>query len=249
MVQDYESDDLLQQYLLFHYGKAKDRMPYGFGPEFGAPFPARVVREFVEAPPHAAAARALDLGCAVGRSSFELARHFGEVVGIDYSAAFIRAAHTMREAGEMRIRVKEEGRRYRDVCVSVHSDILRSRVHFEVGDAMALRDGLSDFDVVLMLNVIDRLHTPLLGLERLAGLVKPGGQLVLSSPYTWMAEFTPVERWLGHETGGGSSFDALQSRLEADFALKRRVDFPMVIREHSRKYQYCVPEVSVWRRR
>jgi hypothetical protein len=32
-----------------------------------------------------ASGRALDLGCAVGRSSFELARSFGEVVGVDLS--------------------------------------------------------------------------------------------------------------------------------------------------------------------
>jgi len=33
--------------------------------------------------------RALDLGCAVGRSSFELAREYQEVVGIDISQTFI----------------------------------------------------------------------------------------------------------------------------------------------------------------
>jgi 2-polyprenyl-3-methyl-5-hydroxy-6-metoxy-1,4-benzoquinol methylase len=31
----------------------------------------------------------MDLGCAVGRTSFELTRIFDRVVGIDYSARFI----------------------------------------------------------------------------------------------------------------------------------------------------------------
>jgi 2-polyprenyl-3-methyl-5-hydroxy-6-metoxy-1,4-benzoquinol methylase len=35
--------------------------------------------------------RALDIGCAVGRSSFELARNFKEVVGIDFSHRFVLA--------------------------------------------------------------------------------------------------------------------------------------------------------------
>lgn len=33
--------------------------------------------------------RALDLGCAVGRSTFEMAREFKEVIGIDISQTFI----------------------------------------------------------------------------------------------------------------------------------------------------------------
>ena len=36
-----------------------------------------------------AAGKALDLGCATGRASFELARHFEQVTGIDFSARFI----------------------------------------------------------------------------------------------------------------------------------------------------------------
>ena len=52
--------------------------------------------------------RALDLGCAVGRSTFELAR-FCEVIGIDYSARFIEAANVLRAAGEIEYRRADEG--------------------------------------------------------------------------------------------------------------------------------------------
>jgi hypothetical protein len=40
--------------------------------------------------------RALDIGCAVGRSSFELARGVKEVVGIDFSASFVRACNDLK---------------------------------------------------------------------------------------------------------------------------------------------------------
>ena len=43
--------------------------------------------------------RALDVGCAVGRSSFELARSFDEVVGIDFSSAFVARCNEMKYAG------------------------------------------------------------------------------------------------------------------------------------------------------
>ena len=45
--------------------------------------------------------RALDIGCAVGGSAFELSRYFSEVVGFDFSAAFIKAANEMKEVGNM----------------------------------------------------------------------------------------------------------------------------------------------------
>ena len=35
-------------------------------------------------------------GCAVGRASFELARDYDEVIGVDLSRAFIDAAETLR---------------------------------------------------------------------------------------------------------------------------------------------------------
>jgi hypothetical protein len=38
----------------------------------------------------------VDIGCAVGRSSFELSRGFKEVVGIDFSASFIHACNFLK---------------------------------------------------------------------------------------------------------------------------------------------------------
>ncbi|PNH12258.1 hypothetical protein TSOC_000840 [Tetrabaena socialis] len=49
----------------------------------------------------AAGPRALDLGCAVGRSSFEMARVFREVVGVDISKTFIEVAAKIRDNGRM----------------------------------------------------------------------------------------------------------------------------------------------------
>ena len=95
----YESDELLQQYLVFHYASAEEQFPYGFGGADALDFPKRCALEgpdYGRLPPDASA---LDLGCAVGRSSFELARHCARVVGVDYSQAFIDAANRMQAAG------------------------------------------------------------------------------------------------------------------------------------------------------
>ena len=41
--------------------------------------------------------RVLDVGCAVGRSSFEAARYAGDVLGIDFSHSFVAAANQLKQ--------------------------------------------------------------------------------------------------------------------------------------------------------
>ena len=52
---------------------------------------------------------ALDVGCAVGRSTFELCRLFDEVVGIDYSQSFVDACNLLKDEGKMAYYITTEG--------------------------------------------------------------------------------------------------------------------------------------------
>jgi putative 4-mercaptohistidine N1-methyltranferase len=199
-----------------------------------------------------AQARALDLGCAVGRSSFELARHCPEVVGIDFSPQFITFANRLRRRGWLRFKSFEEGELTQARRAVVPPEIDRLRVKFEVGDATRLRKDLGEFDAVLMANLIDRLGAPLQCLKRLPGLIRSGGQLIVASPYTWLASYTPRKNWLGGRARGGRparTFDALRQILSPDFKLVRRLDMPFLLREHARKYQLGISEASAWVRR
>jgi len=45
--------------------------------------------------------KALDIGCAVGRTSFELTRWFDFVLGFDYSARFIQVASELQRRDSM----------------------------------------------------------------------------------------------------------------------------------------------------
>ena len=232
----YESDKLLSEYLLFHYGSADEILPYDSGPRDALEYPARCVSECVTA-----RGRALDLGCAVGRSAFELARSCEPVIGIDFSHRFIDAA-TALKSGELPFLRADEGDRTTPLIARVPAGIDRARVAFEVGDAMDLRADLGAFDVVLMANLIDRLREPLRCLERLPALVKSGGQLVITSPYTWLEDFTPRANWLC------PALDGLRDALAPDFDLTATRDLPFLIREHARKFQWSVAQASVWRR-
>ena len=79
------------------------------GPREAVGFAARCVSDCIELGAVRPEARALDLGCAVGRSSFELARYCTEVIGIDASQSFIRAALEIRRHGHIHFDRIEEG--------------------------------------------------------------------------------------------------------------------------------------------
>lgn len=243
MSNSYESSQLLGEYLLFHYGSKEDLMPWTNGPAHGIDFALRTVSELIDPTTLGMGTHALDLGCAVGRSTFELASHCSKVKGIDFSSSFIEAANQLVEKGVLSYRFQEEGDLFKKAVALVPSN-QRSKVGFEVGDACSLPPSLGYFDVVHAANLLCRLPDPNLLLNRLPDLVKPGGQLLLATPFTWLEEFTARENWLG----SGDSEEELSRILSPDFELEKKRELPFVIREHRRKFQYSVSLGMRWRR-
>ncbi len=240
----YESSELLEQYLLFHYGEEARQMPWDFGPREALDFPVRCVREGVGLP---ATGRALDIGCAVGRASFELGCIFNEVIGIDYSAAFVEAAQVIGKHDELPYRYRETGTIVRKAIAKKPAGVT-GKVSFEQGDAQALRTDLGQFDCVLAANLLCRLARPQDFLDQLPSLVKPGSQLIITTPNTWLESFTAREFWIGATPETGEPLEALQDRLGASFKLVHSWDLPFLIREHSRKFQWSVAQGSRWLR-
>jgi putative 4-mercaptohistidine N1-methyltranferase len=248
----YETDKVLSEYLLFHYGTAEETLPWTFGPHDALGYAERVVSECLDLAELPENSRALDLGCAVGRSTFELARHCAEVIGIDYSELFVETAAALQRAETVEYLRVDEGALTSLLRARVPPEIDMARVRFERGDATNLRADIGTFDVVLMANLVDRLMNPQGCLERLPELVRPGGQLVVSSPYTWLEEFTARERWLGGFEEHGHRVltrDGLHEALKDSFQLTDTRDLPFLIREHARKYQWSVAEATIWRRK
>lgn len=235
----YESERILAEYLLFHFGDAGQVLPWPDGPRAALGFPARIVQPFSSGP----AARALDLGCAVGRSAFEMSRNCGEVVAIDYSQAFIAAATDMQAKGRLTISRLEEGSVEDRVTVELPDGCVPGRIRFEHGDAMNLREDLGAFDRVLAANLLCRLTDPRRLLQRLPSLVQPGGELILTTPCTWLEEFTPRPNW-----PDGSTFAWLEGELAPHFELLESHDEPFLIRETARKFQWTVALLTKWRR-
>ncbi len=242
MANSYESAKLLGEYLLFHYGNDHDLMPWQDGPLNGLGFTRRTVTELMDSSELNQMEEALDLGCAVGSSSFVLANFFDRVIGLDFSESFIKAANKIKRQGFLKYKYLEEGDTFGQGTVRCpeHSD----KVSFVVGDACDLPNEWRGFDLVHAANLICRLPDPHVLFCRLPDLVKVGGQLLLATPFTWLEEFTPKDKWLGN----GNSAQALEEALSPYFKLEKSVDLPFVIREHRRKFQFSVSFGTRWRR-
>lgn len=240
----YESNRLLAEYLLFHYGAAEEILPpnraWPSGMREALNFPSRTASHFAAT----TVARGLDLGCAVGRSAFEMSASCDQVVAMDFSLAFIRAADALRKGESIRYDRLEEAALSTPLEAKLPPHFDGSKLRFFQGDAMDLPADLGSFDRVHAANLLCRLTRPHLLLGRLPQLVKPGGELVLATPCTWLEEFTPRENWPEKST-----LDWLRHSLAPDFDLMRQFDEPFLIRETARKFQWTTSLVTVWQRK
>lgn len=128
----YESPESLAEYLEFDFGEQEY-----FGIRNFPAHCADLVK--AEATKRGLSGRALDIGCALGRSTVELVSNFSEVVGVDHSKNFIEHAEKI---------AKEK---YSNVA---------DKIKYVVGDACTLDESLGKFDVIFSGNVLDKLEDP-----------------------------------------------------------------------------------------
>ena len=237
----YETLRYLEEYLLFHYGEPRRVCPFPFiGPEL-LRFHERLRRECLMPIRAPGPTCALDIGCGVGRFTFELGRVADRAVGLDSSRRFVDAARRMARDQALTVRVRESGGQFVSRKLVLPRALRSSVVEFDRADALDL-SALPEaaFQVVAAINLLCRLGSPGRFLEQTRRLVAPGGQLLIASPFSWLEQYTPRDRWL---TGR-----QVRRLLRPHFRLRRRRDLPLVIREHRRKYQLIVSEVLVFQR-
>jgi len=240
----YETDLELAQIAENHFGEAYFSVPN---------FPQAVAELAIQAMDGRNLGQALDLGCGAGRASFELARHFGHVTGIDFSARIISLGQRLLESGVLRYTLAEQGE-----LLSYHErkladfglDSLSGQIEFWQGDACNLKPRFTGYDLILAANLIDRLYSPARFLETVHERLNPGGLLVLSSANDWRPELTQKSQWLGGYKRDGESFttlDGLQALLEKHFRLlKGPLEIPFVQRETRQAFRHTLLETTIW---
>lgn len=164
----------------------------------------------------AAASKILDLGCGGGRTAFEAAAAApsGLVLGVDGNLSLLRLARRAAMQGEVdydrrRIGLVYDRRQFGAVLPG------RDRVDFWACDATALPFAAGNADLVLALNVLDCVPDPVGFLHHAAAMLRPGGALLMATPFDWAARATPPLHWIGGHSQRGPGAGAAEPLLHS----------------------------------
>jgi SAM-dependent methyltransferase/uncharacterized protein YbaR (Trm112 family) len=156
----------------------------------------------------------IDLGCAVGRGTFELACRSADLaVGADLSFGMLRVAERVRRTGRAVFPLRRVGVVYDRCDLPVSLDQAMRSVSFWCCDIAALPFGDAAFAGALSLNVLDCVPSPLGHLLETGRVLRPGASAVMSSPYDWAANATPLAQWLGGHSQRGPAHGSSPAEL------------------------------------
>ncbi len=185
---------------------------------------------------------AIDLGCSVGRNSFELAAATGGlVVGLDLNLSMLRLAGQVLRSGRVSYPRRRVGVAFdrRDHAVPVPQ---AEQVDFWACDAAALpfRDG--GLQTITSFNLIDCLPDPFAHLQSLGRVLAPEGLTLLATPYDWAPSATTIQGWIGgHSQRGedrGDPVERMRRLLQPEVTgLRLQAERPRVpweVRSYSR---------------
>jgi SAM-dependent methyltransferase len=187
---------------------------------------------------------ALDVGCNVGGMVYRLAPHCAFVYGVDLSFAATLIARRLllhQPVAQKSYRLPREGRQSEERGLALRRP---GNVEMVVASGTHLPFPPGMFDLVSCLSVIDNVPDPAALIGSISDSLKPGGIFLFSSPYSWIVEFTNVNKWLGEETGQPPAM-ALRTLLTEQFEILWDQDaVPWILRDDQRCYEvwlnHCV---------
>ena len=156
---------------------------------------------------------AIDLGCAVGRTTFELAMQTGgQALGIDANFAMLQMAQRLLRFGEVTYERRRTGLVYdrRKFAVRLPG---AHNADFWACDALALPFDTAAFGTALALNLLDCVASPVDLLREIQRLLRPGGRGIIATPFDWSPAATAVEAWIGGHSQRGRDGGDGPSRL------------------------------------
>jgi len=207
--------------------------------------------------------RFAQLGCGVGRTCFELAEDFEEVIGFDQTARRIKHAVRLQNGESARYVTPQDGEiqdfhslNLEKLGLDSANALNPNRVKFFQADACNIdvyKHGT--FDVVLAANVLEKLYAPGQFLQELHSFVAPGGLAIISTTSDWDVEVTPRENWIGGNkcpTSGENvhTTDSVDEILSTYFErVGDEICCPSVSTQSAQTYVVANSKFSLWRRK
>jgi len=214
--------------------------------------------------------RCCDIGCAAGRTSFELAKQFQFVHGLDQSARYIRIGSLLQSKQTLSYTLNSEGdlESYHEVDLKQiyddkEIDELSSKIEFMQADVCNWDRKYRDYDCIVACNLLEELLYPQSFLSVVHERIRPGGLLILSSSYHYDEKITDKQHWLGGIKQAGesiTSIDTIESILSKHFRLfnsnngnnnnqqQQSINLPCINRINDRMFEYRLSHVTIWQR-
>ena len=149
----------------------------------------------------------VELGAAAGGVTRALSERFdAPVLGLDLSAPLARFAARALRGGRLRYPLRMAGTAYAEREIVVPPPV-RGNARFWIADALVppLAGGCAG--LVVALNLLDCVSDPAVLLRGAAALLRPGGHLLLCTPFDWSTAATPVEAWVGARSADATAPD------------------------------------------
>ena len=163
---------------------------------------------------------ALDIGCAVGRLSFEMSTTHRRVIGIDTSFSFIEKARNLLEQRRLCFDLIVEGLITEERACALSPAWNHERIDFIVADALALPFADHLFSTVSSINILEKVPDPLQHLREVNRVLAPeDGLLAFSDPFSWDASVTNPSLWIGGRPDGpfsGRGYDCMRRIFSGD---------------------------------
>jgi len=189
-------------------------------------FPTTVVSRLHAVVPSLLHGRLLDVGCGVGRSSFEFARSCDEVVAIERSAYAVLGAQRLKESGMLRYQLPWE-EKVRNISLNTFGlNFASKKVNFWKADLSTLRESFGNFDLISLFDPDIRVLQ-----SRLKERLKQKGAVVVTSAYTPQSALSP---------------ERLGSIFSETFRCIYRGEIEMTQQTASRNYNYARMEMTIW---
>src|ERR1700690_1024253 len=193
----------------------------------------------------------VELGAAAGGVTRALADRFDTpVLGVDLSAPLARFAARALRGGTLRYPLRLAGTAYEDRQITIPPP-LRDNARFWLADAMVppLEPGCAG--LVVALNLLDVVSDPAALLRSAAALLRPGGHLLLCTPFDWSIAATPAGAWLGARSVEAAAPDVGRWAEEVSGleVVGRDPEHRWEVRVHARATMHYQAEILVLRRR
>ena len=160
----YETDEAIAKYCDIHYGKIDS-------------FAKKSVEKILPYLNDIQKNSVLDLGCLVGRTSFELAKIFDNVMAIDITANLINIGVKLKNYDSLKYRVDETEKSISLKDLGLEN--VKDKVSFMQGDACNLKGIYSGYDLIFCHDLINRLYNPIKFFEDIPKRLNINGLLII----------------------------------------------------------------------